>query len=539
MWVVRVHSGQLRGTTYPLNEGVNTLGRGNSCTVTIAQPNISKQHVEVIINNNSITIKDLGSSNGTFVDGLKVTSQPISQGQKFIVHDIVLDIVANIPAINNHYNPNHQTPMQSGQAYGNAAYNLDSAQGHQVQMDQNPEFEEKIVVQQGLSGFIELAKDYIENVILPGAYKIPENIDFKWTIGIFVGAFIIFVTSMSTIPLMRILKQSIEIESHQRALTIAKTEALINASAIKSGMQSTLTVAFANREQGVEKAYIIDSIDGSILAPSNEAGDYPDIDYIHQARKKGISEGSKQINDSSIVAIKGIQVYNPQTGNNTNKAYSVVIYNMGSLAVDDNKTISLFIQTLFIALLIGSFLFFLLYKVIIFPIKNINFQLDSALKDSTANITSRYQFPELQTLISNINSSLTRVGSENSSSDSSKNISHVDRSQEMNNLIQVIGFASIAIDANDRTIAALNPAFEEITNMNSSDLLYGSIDNILDQALKLSVEDLIQQVVTKPGQLLNNQLDINGDPYDISAQAIWGQSEVAYFIITLLPGGAE
>ena len=212
---------------------------------------------------------------------------------------------------------------------------------------------------------------------------------------------------------------------------------------------------------------------------------------------------------------------------------------MGALAVDDSKTISLFIQTLFIALLVGSILFFFLYKIVSYPISNINQQLDQSLKDSTGDVHSDYIYPQLQELISNINSALTRAFSNAGQGAGQEESVHVDRTQEMNNLVNVIGFASIIIQASDKTISALNPTFEDATNHQSSDLLYGPIDNILDQALRLSIEDLLSQLEASPHQMCTNQLDINGDAYDVTAHAVWGQSEAAYYVITLLPGGAE
>jgi hypothetical protein len=82
---------------------------------------------------------------------------------------------------------------------------------------------------------------------------------------------------------------------------------------------------------------------------------------------------------------------------------------MSSLAVDNAQVLSLFITTLFIALLIGSVLFYFLYKMIEFPFKSLNEQLDTALKDGNDNLTINYQFPALQTLTSNVGSALTRA----------------------------------------------------------------------------------------------------------------------------------
>ena len=219
-------------------------------------------------------------------------------------------------------------------------------------------------------------------------------------------------------------------------------------------------------------------------------------------------------------------------------AYSVVIYDMGTLAVNDGRTLSLFIQTFFIALFVGSILFFFMYKLIEYPYTEINRQLDAALKEENQQIELNFQFPAVQTLIANISSALSRMGSSNPM-DNLENQFVADRSQEMGNIIQLMGFPALAIQANDQSIAALNSNFEEKTGLASSDLLYGNLGGITDQSLKLSLEDLFERVMATPEQMAANELEFNGIKHEIMAQAVLGNNEVSYIVIVILPMDEE
>ncbi len=62
------------GNVYPLRPGVNTVGRLNA-DVLLSDPSVSRSHARIIVQNGAITIEDVGSTNGTFVNGQKLTPQ--------------------------------------------------------------------------------------------------------------------------------------------------------------------------------------------------------------------------------------------------------------------------------------------------------------------------------------------------------------------------------------------------------------------------------------------------------------------------------
>ncbi len=58
------------GQVYSLPDGATlVVGRGAGCDLMVLNPNISRRHAQVRVAGNSIELRDLGSSNGTFVNG--------------------------------------------------------------------------------------------------------------------------------------------------------------------------------------------------------------------------------------------------------------------------------------------------------------------------------------------------------------------------------------------------------------------------------------------------------------------------------------
>ncbi|HEU4887009.1 MAG TPA: winged helix-turn-helix domain-containing protein, partial [Thermoanaerobaculia bacterium] len=60
---------QCLGQSHPLYEGENSVGRSQDCRVVIMAPTISRCHALITIHDDSFSIRDLDSKNGTFVEG--------------------------------------------------------------------------------------------------------------------------------------------------------------------------------------------------------------------------------------------------------------------------------------------------------------------------------------------------------------------------------------------------------------------------------------------------------------------------------------
>ena len=73
----------------PIKKSVQVIGRQTDCQIRIPSANVSRHHCEVSASDDGhITVRDLGSSNGTFVNKQKVTQASVNAG------DLLLTIEA-------------------------------------------------------------------------------------------------------------------------------------------------------------------------------------------------------------------------------------------------------------------------------------------------------------------------------------------------------------------------------------------------------------------------------------------------------------
>ncbi|MFH1283665.1 MAG: GGDEF domain-containing protein [bacterium] len=86
-------SGKDSGKELPLYSGKIIIGRNNSADVTLDDQNISRKHSQITLKNNKIIIKDLNSTNGTFVNGNKITETSLKDGDLIYIGDSVLKVV--------------------------------------------------------------------------------------------------------------------------------------------------------------------------------------------------------------------------------------------------------------------------------------------------------------------------------------------------------------------------------------------------------------------------------------------------------------
>jgi DNA-binding CsgD family transcriptional regulator len=65
-----------------LEPGEYTLGRSSQCDVPVSDTTISRRHARLVVDENSISVTDLGSLNGTFIQEHRTTSGSVLLGQE-------------------------------------------------------------------------------------------------------------------------------------------------------------------------------------------------------------------------------------------------------------------------------------------------------------------------------------------------------------------------------------------------------------------------------------------------------------------------
>ena len=70
-----------------------TIGRVQGNDIVLSKRNVSKQHARLALHDGDAVIVDLNSTNGTWVNGRKITApQPLKQGDKIYIADFILTL---------------------------------------------------------------------------------------------------------------------------------------------------------------------------------------------------------------------------------------------------------------------------------------------------------------------------------------------------------------------------------------------------------------------------------------------------------------
>lgn len=527
MWAIRVLTGKNAGQVIPLKMGINHIGRAPQCEVVLSSQGISKKHAQIMVTEDKVIISDLQSSNGTFVNGTRIQNQGLKPGDKFALNDIIFDIFL-IPK-------NLKAPVALSKKNNSIANYTKApppaiAQQNSEVLSQNNSLtvqQPKLLRERPVKEQFEY---YVDEVAMPGIYQLTEVFDFRYVMFGFVLAFIFIVTVLSVIPVTSVIRDHVVSESERRAITIAKRLADHNRQAILEQNFIATSIDTIKNEQGVDQAYIVSSANGDIIAPTNLMGQYLKIPFIHAARKSSV-ELTEVLDDDRLAVSIPISSYSPELGEKTNSAHVILIFNMNKTALGFENTLSIFIQILVIAFLAGAILYFILFKVVKYPIESVNNELDKAFKEGHDNISIKIKFSALEKLVANINSALSRMGTGSSSQDISVS---GDKSMESEEIVNMIPVGAFAIKPDDQTFMSINDQLFDCPLFDERSIHGKRITDLTDPSLVECLKDLVNKAIDNPNLKHSNILPGKGsEAYEITIKSILELNKTSYFLFVV------
>jgi len=78
------------GTRHELTTGRNVIGRGTEADIRLPDTGVSRKHVDVVLEGGVATVEDLGSTNGTLVNGRRISRQALADGDVIRIGHSVL-----------------------------------------------------------------------------------------------------------------------------------------------------------------------------------------------------------------------------------------------------------------------------------------------------------------------------------------------------------------------------------------------------------------------------------------------------------------
>ncbi len=80
---------------FSVKDGLTVIGRGEDCDLRVPIMSVSRRHCELTNEGQAVKVKDLGSSNGTYVNNQRVNEAELSAGDRLVIGPIVFTVQIN------------------------------------------------------------------------------------------------------------------------------------------------------------------------------------------------------------------------------------------------------------------------------------------------------------------------------------------------------------------------------------------------------------------------------------------------------------
>ena len=93
-WALRFISGKYQGGEFPLRPHREiVIGRSSELDMVLVEDMVSRKHAKITTDDKTVTIQDLGSTNGTFVNGEKIRKIELKDGDRILIGTSIVKLV--------------------------------------------------------------------------------------------------------------------------------------------------------------------------------------------------------------------------------------------------------------------------------------------------------------------------------------------------------------------------------------------------------------------------------------------------------------
>jgi pSer/pThr/pTyr-binding forkhead associated (FHA) protein len=106
-WALRFISGKYQGGEFPLRPHREIIiGRSSELDMVLVEDMVSRKHAKITTDDKTVTIQDLGSTNGTFVNGEKIRKVDLKDGDRILIGTSIIKLVYVDGELTNHMTEN-------------------------------------------------------------------------------------------------------------------------------------------------------------------------------------------------------------------------------------------------------------------------------------------------------------------------------------------------------------------------------------------------------------------------------------------------
>lgn len=517
MYKLVVIGGKLRGKEYELAEGENILGRDPECNVHFPVQGVSKRHMSITVTGDAAYIKDLGSSNGTFLNGKIIKRGTVKSGDKIALPDSILQVV--------HVKEKKKVvKRKAGKA-----------------VDQEEEFYSGGSAPDNLPGKLKHIFKYKIMKILHG---INEEYEWRVMLGILLTIFSVLAITLTIFPVLQDSKSILLYETAQRGAFYADVISRTNARALEQKELDRVDSAFLDNEDGV-KSYELFDMDGRIVRPIAQLNKYINdsfsVETFDWAKKTKDDGGNsvlrKLLSDGEIGIGKKIMAYDSRSGQLMAVGVIAIRFRPKSLAVEATKSSKAYLESLTTTGLVAIFFFAFVYYLTLRPIDEMRFQIEEALRGKRKNLESSYLMDELVPLRNSINSVLQRLRELNKEDDGDFEDMESDEGYvaSLGEFMRGAGVPAMVLDS-EKNVARINVEAEDLTGIRESAAQgMNLLDVSREKGFAATLIELCDNSASNAGTHQSGEYELTGAPYAINVVSLMGKDGFAKaFFVTFL-----
>lgn len=514
MYKLVVVGGKLRGQEFVLKNGENILGRESSSDIHFPVEGVSKKHMSITVSDDGVYLSDLGSANGTFLNGRIVKKASAKTGDKIGLPNSILQVV---------YVQEKKIVITKKVA----------SQEREETIDE--------ILHGGTPPESLVSKIFwlFKYKVMPFIHGINQEYEWRILLAIFTAAFALITITLTIGPVLQDSKNVLMNEIRIRGTHYADEISRTNTKALEQKALERVDTSFLDgaSQDGVESYELFD-LDGRVLRPISRLNEYTNDPVSIQIKEWFSKTQNKNVKDAKILSLEGgkigigkqIFIYDPKNGTQEPVGIIAIRFAPTTLAVEASKSTRLYLESLVTSLLVGILFFGIVYYLTLRPIEELRFQIEEGLRGKRRSVDSKLLFEELNPVRNAINTGLQRIRElQRDESDIDPNDLESDDSY-VNTLLEFMNGAQgpVIVLNSAKNLMKINTQGEDVCGIRLS-MSEGM--NILDitkeRGFAATLIELCDNSANNSGTSQTGQYELQGKPYNIYVNGLVGKDGFA------------
>lgn len=480
MYKLVVVGGKLRGSEYTLKEGINIIGSDSTCDIFLNEENLSKKHCKITLKENSLFLEDLGSTNGTILNGSLLLQSSLKKNDLIAIPGFIFKVLYK------------KDPIFTEQ-------------------EKKLSLKEKIEI---------IFTKYFYPLILA------LNKDYEWK---FLGLsfFLVFAflgSFFSFFPVFKNIQYFLEQESVEKAQQYIEEVARRNSVYLANQRFEEIQVNFLDNKEGVLFYELFDK-EGRILKPSFKMNTLTGDSFSLEA-KEFFSKNTKDVfikklSDQEFGVAQALKAYNEKLGKEEIVGFFALKILPSNLMMISSQEGIFFIKSFFIVVFFGLIGLLLMYLLTKYHFSFVKEKVDEVLNESGKDLVYEYKIEEFNPVISLFNSLLTKIKSlEGQSPVEEDDKPYLDI---LDNVVKLLERGYLILNST-KLLYKMNPIVEDILGIRESgSFMQELLPLIRDPGLSSKISNLLEILSFSQGYS-EDFYEIQGKNYLISVFSLKNHS---------------